>query len=407
MRNVCIMARVRPLRNGYFSNVNVNSDSNNIKITEIKKNLLNKVIKSYKNFTFDKVFDDEYTNDDLFNDFGMEIALNLIKKIDTTFYVYGQTGSGKTYTIMGTDKVPGLLILLLRMIKSYKNINLTFNCIQIYNNKCYDILNNNIEIYERVDDNNKIHLTNVKSINLLKENVLSIIDIIKKNRMVGISNQNSTSSRSHLIFQINNGNSFLKILDLAGSEKAKDSIYINKHFFRENAEINKSILVLKECIRALKFNKKYVPYRGSKLTKILKDSFERKSESYILATVSPELENVSDSINTLNYISDIKLIKREVIERKVKENDNKLNLPKINTRKKSPYRRLMKHNSELSPNFRLIVNNRFNLDSLYKKQSKLFNYVSNNRSSKKYKYKILQVLDDEIKVLQNIKMKII
>jgi kinesin family protein 2/24 len=401
------MARVRPSRNGYLSNVDVNSDSNDIKITEIKKNLQNKVIKSYKNYTFDKVFDDEYTNDDLFNDFGMEIALNLIKKIDTTFYVYGQTGSGKTYTIMGTDRIPGLLVLLLRMIKSYNNINLTFNCIQIYNNKCYDILNNNNEIYEREDSNNKIHLTNVKSINLSKENVQNIINIIKKNRMVGISNQNDASSRSHLIFQINNESSFLKILDLAGSEKAKDSVYINKKIFRENAEINKSILVLKECIRALKFNKSYVPYRGSKLTKILKDSFERKSESYILATVSPELENVSDSINTLNYISDIRLIKREVIESRVKENNNKLMLPKINTGKKSPYRRLMKHNSELSPNFRLIVNNRFSLDSLYKKQSRLFNYVSNNRSSKKYKHQIQQVIDDEIKALQNIKKKII
>ena len=400
------MARVRPSRNGYLSNVDVNCDSDKIKITEIKKNLQNKIIKTYKDYTFDKVFDDEYTNDDLFNDFGMQIALNLIKKIDTTFYVYGQTGSGKTYTIMGTDKIPGLLILLLKMIKSYNNINLTFNCIQIYNNKCYDILNNNIEIYEREDGNSKIHLTNVKSINLSKENIHHIINIIKKNRMVGISGQNNASSRSHLIFQVNNGSSFLKILDLAGSEKAKHSVYVNKQMFRENAEINKSILVLKECIRALKFNHKYVPYRGSKLTKILKDSFERRSESYILATISPELENVSDSINTLNYISDIRLIKREVIENKIEKSKNNVILPQINTRKKSPYRRLMKHNSELSPNFRLLVNNRFSLDSLYKKQSKLLNYISNNRSSKKYKYQIKQVLDDEIKVLENIRKKI-
>ena len=62
----------------------------------------------------------------------------------------------------------------------------------------------------------------------------------------------------------------LKILDLAGSEKAKDSVYVNKKMFRENAEINKSILILKECIRALKNNHSHVPYRGSKLTKILK-----------------------------------------------------------------------------------------------------------------------------------------
>ena len=400
------MARTRPSKNGYLSNVEVDNDNSKIRIAEIKKNLQNKVIKTYKDYTFDKVFDDEYSNDDLFNDFGMEIALNLIKKIDTTFYVYGQTGSGKTYTIMGTDKIPGLLVLLLKMIKSYNNINLTFNCIQIYNNKCYDILNNNVEIYEREDSNNKIHLTNVRSVSLLNENVNHIINTIKSNRMVGISNQNDASSRSHLIFQINNGSSFLKILDLAGSEKAKDSVYINKLMFRENAEINKSILVLKECIRALKFTHKYIPYRGSKLTKILKDSFERKSESYILATVSPELENVSDSINTLNYISDIRLIKREVFERKVEDEKKDIVLPKINTKKKSPYQRLMKHNSELSPNFRLFTNNRFSLDSLHKKQSKLFNYMSSNRSSKKYKYQIKQVLDDEIKILEDLRKKI-
>jgi hypothetical protein len=406
MKDVCIMARVRPSRNSYSSNIKSDCINNNLRITEIKKNLQNKIIKSYKDYNFDKVFDDEYTNDDLFNDFGLEIALNLVRKIDTTFYVYGQTGSGKTYTIMGTDRIPGLLTLLLKMIKTYKNIQLTFNCIQIYNNKCYDILNNNNQIYEREDRNNKIILTNVKSVNLKHENINNIISNIKKNRMTGISGQNDASSRSHLIFQINNGSAFLKILDLAGSEKAKDSVYINKHIFRENAEINKSILVLKECIRALKNNHKYIPYRGSKLTKILKDSFERKSESYILATVSPELENVSDSINTLNYISDIKLIKREVIEAKIEKQKSDLVLPKIDN-KITPYRRLMKHHSELSPNFRLFVNNRHGLDSLYKKQERLLNYVSNNRSSKKYKYQIQNIIDDEIKLLKDIKRKIL
>ena len=244
MKDVCIMARVRPSRNNFYNNIDTDCMDNKIKITEIKKNLQNKIKKTYKDYIFDKVFDYEYTNDDLFNDFGMEIALNLVKKIDTTFYVYGQTGSGKTYTIMGTDRIPGLLTLLLKMVKTYKNIKLTFNCVQIYNNKCYDILNKNNEIYEREDHNNKIHLTNVTSINLSCSNINDIITTIKKSRMVGISGQNDASSRSHLIFQINHGDSFLKILDLAGSEKAKNSVYVNKYIFRENAEINKSILVL-------------------------------------------------------------------------------------------------------------------------------------------------------------------
>ena len=401
------MARARPSRNSYSSNINTDCTNNKIKITEIKKNLQNKIIKTYKEYSFDKVFDDEYSNDDLFNDFGMQIALNLVKKIDTTFYVYGQTGSGKTYTIMGTDKIPGLLSLLLKMVKTY-NVNLKFNCIQIYNNKCYDILNNNNEIYEREDREGKIHLTNVKSIDLKNENISHIINLIKLKRMVGISGQNDASSRSHLLFQVNNGGTFLKILDLAGSEKAKDSVYVNKQMFRENAEINKSILILKECIRALKYNHSHVPYRGSKLTKILKDSFERKTESFILATVSPELENVSDSINTLNYISDIKQIKRHVIESHI-EKSKKIVLPEINQKHKKPnmYNRFNKQHVDLSPNFRLLVNNRLGFDSLFKKKSKLLNYVSNSRSSKKYKYKIKDIIDDEISLLENIKEKLI
>ena len=97
---------------------------------------MNNKIESVKHFNFDQVYDQDYDNDDLFNDFGMKITFNLVKKIDTTFYVYGQTGSGKTHTIMGNDKVPGILPVILKVLKK-QNINLTFNCIQIYNNKCY------------------------------------------------------------------------------------------------------------------------------------------------------------------------------------------------------------------------------------------------------------------------------
>jgi len=309
MHNVCVMARVRPPKNGIGNHINVNSEKNFIDIKEIKKDLRNNEVETSKHYIFDQVFDKDYDNDDLFNDFGMKITFNLIKNIDTTFYVYGQTGSGKTHTITGTDRIPGLLSLMIKVIKKQK-LNLTFNCIQIYNNKCLDMLNDNVEIFEREDASGKIHLINIKHVSLKTESADSILNKIKKNRLVGISNQNNESSRSHLLFRINNGKHFLNILDLAGSEKAKDSVYINKDVFRENAEINKSILVLKECIRALKNNQSHIPYRGCKLTKILKDSFERKTESYILATISPEKENLSDSINTLNYISDIKLIKR-------------------------------------------------------------------------------------------------
>ena len=480
MHNVCVMARVRPPKSGMGNYVNVNSNKNYIDINEMKKGLMNNNIETAKRFNFDEVYDKDYTNDDLFNDFGMKITFNLIKNIDTTFYVYGQTGSGKTYTIMGTDRVPGLLKLIISVLKK-QSTNITFNCIQIYNNKCLDILNNNLEIFEREDNNGKIHLSNVKNLNLKTQSAENIINLVKKNRHVGVSNQNDQSSRSHLLFRFNNGKNFLNILDLAGSEKANDSIYVNKDVFRENAEINKSILVLKECIRSLKNNDSHIPYRGSKLTKILKDSFERRTESYILATVSPEKENINDSINTLNYISDIKLIKRkfnEVPDKKelpiISEVNNKLKKsisePKINEDKKflppvikrdisqniysnqrpplpnnnqlpqihnqnqnsnvnfkqqpdyrrfkkqtrdinynTPYKEINKYNAPngLSPNCRLLMNNRYKMENLNKEKERIISLIARRRTSSQTKNKLVGIINDEIKLLSQLKNNIL
>ena len=463
MNKVNIMARVRPSKkNEQESFIDCNSNKNYICIKDVRKDIMNKKIETPKRYEFDQVYDQDYDNDDIFNDFGMKFAFNLVKKIDTTFYVYGQTGSGKTYTIMGNDKIPGLLSLILKILKK-QNLDLKINCIQIYNNKCLDILNNNYQIFEREDVNGKIHLTNIRDANLKFESVDSIIALIKRNRQVGISNQNSASSRSHLFIRIKNGSNFLNILDLAGSEKAKDSVYVNKEVFRENAEINKSILALKECIRSLKNNNSHVPYRESKLTKILKDSFELRTQTYVLATVSPESENVSDSINTLNYISDMKHLKPKILEspklptiktEKMKKttsipslkknfnlpniqrndsvpskfNDHSsnpkypnmyVNIPKVPNYERNIYnqnvnpysnRRFRKspygQNYGLSPKCKYLINNRYKIDNLSREKDKLLNLIVRRRTSDQSKTKLISIIDNEINLLSQMKKNI-
>ena len=455
------MTRVRPNKKNESDNfINCNSDKNYICINDVKKDIMNKNIETNKKYEFDQVYDQDYDNDDIFNDFGIKIAFNLIKKIDTTFYVYGQTGSGKTYTIMGNEKVPGILSLILKIFKK-QNLDLKINCIQIYNNKCLDILNNNYQIFEREDANGKIHLINVRDANLKYESVDSIITTIKRNRQVGISNQNSASSRSHLFIRIKNGPNFLNILDLAGSEKAKDSVYVNKSTFRENAEINKSILALKECIRSLKNNNSHVPYRESKLTKILKDSFELRTQTYVLATISPEKENISDSINTLNYISDMKYLKPKILEspklptiktdkmkkttstptikknvnlpyiqrndsvpNKFNDNNSKYpniygNIPKIPNYEKNPYyqnlnlysnkryeRNPYGKNHGLSPKCKYLINNRFKIDNLSREKDRVLNLIVRRRTSNQNKTKLISIIDDEINLLSQLKKNI-
>lgn len=391
MDKICIMSRVRPSNIFNDNTVFIDLEKSKIKIANEKKNILeeNKIIK--KEYKFDRIFDESYSNDDLFNDFGMEICYNLINNLNTTFYVYGQTGSGKSHTIIGNEKEPGILHLILNFLLSNKSKLYTINCVQIHNNKCYDILNNNNLIYEREDSTGKINLCNVNSLSL-NLNYKNILESIKKNRFVGISGQNSLSSRSHLLFQINNGNNFIKILDLAGSEKAKNSVYVDKSTFKENAEINKSIMALKECIRAVKKNENYIPYRGSKLTKLLKDSFNKNSKTYVIATISPEKANVLDSINTLDYIQDLKSLDRIQKLKPVKE----------------PTRRIYRNYSNLdkfrlSNGYKEIVNYRNNICDINKERQRIFDVINRNKSTRNHKERLLKNIDNEINLLNKVK----
>ena len=101
------------------------------------------------------------------------------------------------------------------------------------------------------------------------------------------------------------------MVDLAGSERAADCQSNNRVRRLEGAEINKSLLALKECIRALDLEKKHLPFRGSKLTQVLKDSFTGSSKTTMIANVSPANGCVEHTLNTLRYADRVKEMKKE------------------------------------------------------------------------------------------------
>lgn len=396
MNKVCIMSRVRPARIFDDNTVHVNLDTSKLKIINSKKNIYDKSTYVQKEYKFDRIFDESYMNDDLFNDFGMEICHNLLNSQNTTFYVYGQTGSGKSHTILGDGEEPGLLEIMLSYLLNNKNKNFTINCIQIHNSNCYDIFNDNKLIYEREDSTGKINLCNI-SYKYLSSNYKEILLSIKKNRIIGISGQNSVSSRSHLLFQINYGNTFIKILDLAGSEKAKNSVFVDKPTFKENAEINKSIMALKECIRSVKKNDTYVNYRASKLTKLLKDSFNKESKTYVIATISPEKENVLDSINTLDYIQDLRSLDRRPQKiPPIQENSSRRHF--------SNYSNFNKF--QLSSEYKQFILYRNEIEQINNERDKIFNIISRYKSTKNQKNKLLNNINSQINILNKFKSKI-
>lgn len=144
------------------------------------------------------------------------------------------------------------------------------------------------------------------------------------NVISGQTSANSNSSRSHAVFQIvlktkdDNLYGKFSLIDLAGNERGADTKSSNNQTRLEGAEINKSLLSLKECIRAMGMMKDYIPFRGSKLTLVLRDSFTGKNaKTCMIATISPSLLSAENTLNTLRYANRAKELASDGGDREV------------------------------------------------------------------------------------------
>jgi kinesin family member 2/24 len=146
--------------------------------------------------------------------------------------------------------------------------------------------------------------------------VMELIEFGLTNRVTGVTGANDDSSRSHAILQIviksrdQRVHGKMSFIDLAGSERGADVVDQNKQTRFDGAEINKSLLALKECIRALDQDKKHTPFRGSKLTLVLKDSFTGNCRTLMIGNISPCATACEHTLNTLRYADRVKELKR-------------------------------------------------------------------------------------------------
>lgn len=315
MSEIKILSRIKPNFDPENKDSCVKNVDNQVIVQKPQKSYLQNHSMEHR-FKFDKVFNENDNNLDVYNELGVTMLMKTVKyKKNVTFYVYGQTGSGKTHSILGAPKERGFLHFLLSDILEMKfQAKLSF--IEIYNNKCYDILNEKKQVFQREDYKNQFVVQNLQYKILKKEHdIEEIKNIISENRKVGVSSENSTSSRSHLQITINLGDRFIRILDLAGCEKAKKSICNNRAQFKENGDINQSLFALKECIRSLVAKKTYIPYRRCELTKMLRDSFSPNSCTFILCTIPQDVVHSHTTVDVLNYVGEMKNIKKECIRK--------------------------------------------------------------------------------------------
>jgi len=252
------------------------------------------------------------------------LIVSTFEGANTTCFAYGQTGSGKTFTMMGTSdgKVPGLYLLasfdIINYLQQFPDLVLCVSFYEIYCGKLYDLLNHRKDLVCREDAKQKVNIVGLTEQPV--QNVQEIMQVIGaglQERTSGVTGANADSSRSHAILQMQLKNindskrhGMMTFIDLAGSERGADTVDQNKQTRIDGAEINKSLLALKECIRALDLEKKHLPFRGSKLTQVLKDSFTGTSKTTMIANISPAVSSCEHTLNTLRYSERIKELKK-------------------------------------------------------------------------------------------------
>lgn len=289
------------------------------------------------NFFFDSAFDETTSNEQLYIGCVRPLIDAVFKGAKCTCFAYGQTGSGKTFTMMGVTKVTsekervtGIFLLASQDIfrclanKEHANLGVYIAFYEIYCGKLYDLLNSRQILHAR--ENGKANVVIVGLQEHLVENVQELMEVIEfglNSRTTGVTGANVDSSRSHAILQICLKDSRTKedgklkehgkisFIDLAGSERGADTLDTDRQTRMDGAEINKSLLALKECIRALDQEQDHTPFRGSKLTQVLKDSFVgAHCRTVMIANVSPCGSAVEHSLNTLRYAYRVKELRR-------------------------------------------------------------------------------------------------
>ncbi|KAJ3318539.1 Kinesin-like protein kif24 [Boothiomyces sp. JEL0866] len=277
---------------------------------------LTKYVENHE-FIFDEAFDQDATNEEVYK----RTALPLVEYIFEGVNESGQTGSGKTFTML--DPQNGLYVLAGRDIFSmlrqpqFAHLSAWVSFYEIYQGHLYDLLGNRKKLFAREDGKQQVIIKGIQEYEV--DNVDRLMQIFESGngtRSTGATGANSDSSRSHAIFQLVLKNkktkkihSKLSFIDLAGSERGADRGETDKQTRMEGSEINKSLLALKECIRALDQDSRHTPFRQSKLTQVLKDSFIGNSRTCMIATITPNMSNSEHSLNTLRYADRVKELK--------------------------------------------------------------------------------------------------
>ncbi|XP_001375390.1 kinesin-like protein KIF11 [Monodelphis domestica] len=289
-----------------------------------------------KTYTFDMVFGASTKQIDVYRSVVCPILDEVIMGYNCTVFAYGQTGTGKTFTMEGErspneeytweeDPLAGIIPRTLHQIfekltENGTEFSVKVSLLEIYNEELFDLLNPTTDASERLqmfdDPRNKrgVIIKGLEEVTVHnKDEVYQILERGAAKRTTAATLMNAYSSRSHSVFSVTihmkettvDGEELVKIgklnlVDLAGSENIGRSGAVDRRA-REAGNINQSLLTLGRVITSLVERAPHIPYRESKLTRILQDSLGGRTKTSIIATVSPASVNLEETLSTLEY----------------------------------------------------------------------------------------------------------
>eukprot|EP01065_Artemidia_motanka_P032304 TRINITY_DN3931_c0_g1_i1.p1 TRINITY_DN3931_c0_g1~~TRINITY_DN3931_c0_g1_i1.p1 ORF type:complete len:617 (+),score=176.14 TRINITY_DN3931_c0_g1_i1:220-2070(+) len=305
---VCV--RKRPPRGGSEDCIDVEEERGAVTVNVVRNRIdLTKYTEGHE-FGFDSVFDLGAKNFEVYRRTAQPLIDTCLRGGHATVFAYGQTGSGKTHTMLGGDTDDGLYMLTMREVfdRLSPDQSVLTSFYEIYCNAVYDLLNSRAPLTLREDAYGKVNIVGLTEHDV--GDAVALAELMSRGdqeRASGATAANDFSSRSHAVLQLvvgypdQPGAGTLKFIDLAGSERGADTGEVNRKTQQEGAEINKSLLALKECIRGLGRGDPHIKFRGSKLTEVLRDSFVGDCRTCMIATVSPNQADSEHTLNTLRY----------------------------------------------------------------------------------------------------------
>ncbi|OMO92058.1 hypothetical protein CCACVL1_06928 [Corchorus capsularis] len=325
-----VVVRKRPLNKKEIAKkeediITIESNSNALTVHEKKLKVdLTEYVEKHE-FVFDAVLNEDVSNEEVYSETVQPIVPLIFNRTKATCFAYGQTGSGKTYTMQPLPLKASQDILRL-MYYTYRNqgFQLFVSYFEIYGGKVFDLLNDRKKLCMREDGTKQVCIVGLQEYKVLDvETIKELIERGNATRSTGTTGANEESSRSHAILQLAIKRSVdgsetkpaklvgkLSFIDLAGSERGADTTDNDKQTRMEGAEINKSLLALKECIRALDNDQGHIPFRGSKLTEVLRDSFVGDSRTVMISCISPSSGSCEHTLNTLRYADRVKSLSK-------------------------------------------------------------------------------------------------